>query len=180
MWRTQRTAAFPPDAAVGAPPPPAPTEGEEPLHHCPRCGSGSITGGSDGSITCGFCEFVFKVFAQPVHPSMPQTVNGQPYDIPGSARISDDPVPAAGAPAPIGGSPLPDTGATGGTGLEQFRVDGGGVAAPPSGGGLERFRTARFITHAGVAIPFDSFVAHLAIRHADDPPSVIEQVRASR
>ena len=175
-----RFAVFPAGQDAGdAPPPPAPSGGgEEPLHHCPRCGSGSLTGGSDGSVTCGFCEFVFKVFAQPTHPSMPQTVNGQPYEVPGSARLSDDPVPAAGAPAPMNGDPMPAEGG-GGSGLEQFRVDGAPQASAP-GGGLEQYRTARFVTQAGVAIPLDSFVAHLAIRHADDPSSVIEDVRASR
>ena len=153
---------------------------EQTLHHCPYCGSGNVTGRSDGTVECGFCQSIFKVFAQPSHPFMPQTVNGAPFEVPGSPRRTDDPVPTAGGPVPTpGAGPLPDAPGAGG-GLERFRVD-----APPAGGaptaGLEQFRAGRrFITAKGVALPTESYLAHLAIEHADDRAAVIEQVREGR
>lgn len=53
------------------------------VNHCPFCGSGAVVGGSDGSVECGFCHTVFSVQVQPNNPSMPQTVNGQPFVPPG-------------------------------------------------------------------------------------------------
>lgn len=53
------------------------------LNHCPFCGSGAITGGSDGSVECDYCHTVFTVQVQPKHPNMPQTIDGQPMPPPG-------------------------------------------------------------------------------------------------
>lgn len=174
-------------AELGAPDPSqgADTAKDMTMYHCPRCGSGGVVGGSDGSISCSFCQFVFKVYAQPTHPSMPQTVNGQPYQPPGEAPISTDPLQAAPGAQPVV-SPIPNAvtppstpqpGGAGG-GLERFRVDGAPAPAPevvpPA------LNAVSMVTFAGVALPFDAYVAHLAIRHADDHSGVIEQVRASR
>ena len=153
---------------------------EQTLHHCPYCGSGNVTGRSDGTVECGFCQSIFKVFAQPTHPYMPQTINGQPFEVPGSPRRSDDPVPTAGGPVPEpGAGPLPeDPAATGG--LERFRVDAAPAGGAPTAG-LERFRAGlRYVTAKGVALPADSYLAHLAIEHADDREAVIAQVREGR
>ena len=186
----QRTAAeFGAPPALGEQPqefgqqPPMPTQdppsqGDDmTMHHCPRCGSGGITGGSDGSITCSFCQLVFKVYAQPTHPFMPQTINGQPYQSPGQQPLSTDPLPASDGAIvePPVSNPTAGPGAAApGGGLERFRVDGGAPGVEPE------LQAAAMVTHMGVALPFDSFIAHLAIRHADDPAGVIEQVRASR
>lgn len=51
--------------------------------NCPFCGGGNVTGRSDGTIECGFCETHFTVQVQPAFAGMPQTVNGVPYDMPG-------------------------------------------------------------------------------------------------
>ena len=53
------------------------------VYHCPFCGGGNVTGRSDGTIECGFCETHFTVQVQPAFAGMPQTLNGQPYDMPG-------------------------------------------------------------------------------------------------
>lgn len=81
------------------------------VYHCPFCASGSVTGGSDGSIECGFCQRVFKVYVQPKHLGAPSTVDGQPYE--GGERDE--------TPAPTGESPD----APAGTGIEQFRTASG-------------------------------------------------------
>jgi len=151
---------------------------EQTLHHCPYCGSGNVTGRSDGTVECGFCQSIFKVFAQPSHPFMPQTVNGQPFEVPGSPRRSDDPVQTAGGPAPDpGAGPLP--GDPAGGGLEQFRVDAAPAGGAPTAG-LEQFRAGLYVTAKGVALPAESYLAHLAIEHAEDREAVIAQVRESR
>lgn len=55
----------------------------ETLYHCPFCGGGNIIGRADGTVWCEFCQRAFTVQVQPEHSSMPQTVNGQPYEMPG-------------------------------------------------------------------------------------------------
>jgi hypothetical protein len=50
--------------------------------HCPFCGSGQITGRSDGGIDCSFCGMNFIVRVQPAFPGMPQAPGmGAPTDI---------------------------------------------------------------------------------------------------
>ena len=53
------------------------------IYHCPFCGSGAVTGGADGTVECDYCKSFFTVQVQPEFKSMPQTVNGQPFNIPG-------------------------------------------------------------------------------------------------
>ena len=53
------------------------------INHCPFCGSGAVIGGSDGTVTCDFCHSPFTVQVQPAHPFMPQTIDGQPAQVPG-------------------------------------------------------------------------------------------------
>lgn len=162
--------------------PAAPTE--EAVHHCPFCGSKNVTGGSDGTVECGFCSKVVKVYIEPTHPSMPLTVDGQPYQAPGTSEVTGEPVPAANGPAvdpalatPPGAAPA----APGG--IERFRADAGApMAGAPAaaGGGIERYRTAIFRTATGAQLPLDDFLSHLAIEHADDRQAVLMQVQASR
>jgi hypothetical protein len=73
--------------------------------HCPFCGSGQITGRSDGGIDCAFCGQSFIVRVQPAFPGMPQA-------------------PGMGAPTDVG----PDMGAMPPPGMEE-----GGL--PPGAGG---------------------------------------------
>lgn len=81
------------------------------VYHCPFCGGGNVTGRSDGTIECGFCETHFTVQVQPSFAGMPQTINGSPYDMPGMPGGVD---PLTGQPAPQGvedESALPPEGA---------------------------------------------------------------------
>jgi len=157
----------------------APPPDEDALNFCPRCGSGNITGGSDGSITCGFCEFVFKVFMQPTHPFTPQMVNGQPYVSEDGSTRSDTPTPAAGGVvdpmAPGAASPVPGGPPGIPSGIEKFRVDQP-VSTPP----IAPEAALGYRTASGKVLPEDSYIAHLAIAHAEDRDAVIDEVRASR
>ena len=69
------------------------------LHHCPFCGSGAVTGGSDGSVECDYCHTVFTVQVQPAHPNMPQTIDGQPMPPPGMPAGQDTEMSAPVDPA---------------------------------------------------------------------------------
>lgn len=66
------------------------------VHNCPFCGSGGVTGGSDGSIMCGFCDHTFKVFVQPKFLGAPSNIGGQPVeqgqrpDQPASLEVGED------------------------------------------------------------------------------------------
>lgn len=160
-----------PDGVAPAEAPAAPTESV--VHHCPFCGSRGLTGGSDGSVQCGFCSKVFKVSLQPTHPSMPQTVDGQPYDAPGNGG-PEDTVPVDGPVAPTPLTPeAPASGAGGG--IEKFRVDAPAPAAGASSSRVEQFRTAN-----GTPLGREDYIRHLAIVHADDREEVLMQVRSSR
>lgn len=44
--------------------------------HCPFCGSGQVTGRSDGTIDCAFCGMNYIVRVQPAFPGMPQQPMG--------------------------------------------------------------------------------------------------------
>src|ERR1043165_7189683 len=53
------------------------------IYHCPSCGSGQVIARSDGTVECGFCKMCFTVQVQPRYPAFPQTINGQPIQVPG-------------------------------------------------------------------------------------------------
>lgn len=61
------------------------------IHHCPFCGSGAVMARSDGTTTCDFCHSAFTVQAQPAHPFMPQTIDGQDSVPPGMPGATPDP-----------------------------------------------------------------------------------------
>lgn len=69
------------------------------VYHCPFCGGGNVIGRSDGTIECGFCNTHFTVQVQPEFAGMPQTIDGQPYDVPGMPGGVD---PMTGQPPDMG------------------------------------------------------------------------------
>lgn len=96
------------------------------INHCPFCGSGAVVGRSDGSAQCGFCHTTFTVQVQPQYPNAPQTIDGNPNQIPGMpgeqptemSRPTDPAVPPdkpqettlpAGTPAPNDANATPDS-----------------------------------------------------------------------
>jgi hypothetical protein len=91
----------------------------ETIFHCPFCGSGQVIARSDGTVECEFDGTAFTVQVQPQMPAFPQTVNGQPVDVPGMPNGGQDanvpPGAAGGAGAPLGpdGAPVDDPAAGG-------------------------------------------------------------------
>lgn len=160
----------------------------ETIYHCPFCGSGDVVGGSDGTCSCGFCKKAFTVQVQPRFKNMPQTVNGEPYNIPGMpgggpdagmADIGMDPPPDA-LPMEEGGLPGADTGAP-----DPSRAPGGapdglpGSAPEKKPPWMRQNQAALLLTDQGVALPTASALRRLALRHADDKGAVLEDVRRS-
>lgn len=70
------------------------------IAHCFSCGGGQIVGRSDGTAECEFCGIAFTVQVQPMFSGFPQTVDGQPFPIPGMPGQIGGPPAAPGAMDP--------------------------------------------------------------------------------
>lgn len=143
----------------------------ETIFHCPFCGSGNVSGRSDGTVECAYCHSTFTVQVQPSNPNMPQTVNGEPYDIPGMPGQIDKPQPGDGsAPSPDappagdteGDNPGPEIGEDAGENpfAKDTDEDTDEDKNPFAKG------SARYITAEGIALPEDEYVRYLATKHA--------------
>lgn len=163
--------------------------------HCPFCGSGQITGRSDGGIDCAFCGMSFLVRVQPAFPGMPQAPGmGAPTD------IGPDMPPELPGMGPAGELPpgaedegLPP-GADDGEGAPPFGDDGGDEEdeeAPEDGGEDEdgeddddaspfaKKKGSRrlYRTLAGDQLSEQQYVRHLAVLHSGASPAVLAQLR---
>ena len=149
------------------------------LSHCPFCGSGSIIGGHDGTVSCEFCGKNFTVQVQPEFKGMPQTVNGQPYNIPGMPGGGPD----AGAAGEVEsdaaeqsqqGAPVSED-----DGHPHFDSEGLPKDPQPEDKKPNPFAaTSMLVTDDGTALPTRSYLQHLALAHAEDRNAVLAQVRA--
>lgn len=157
------------------------------INHCPFCGSGALTARSDGAAECDFCHSTFTVQVQPQYPNAPQTVDGTPTPVPGlpgdeptemSAPV-DPAVPADDKPAETHINPEVPVGA------DQAKTD-----APPGKDDAKpkknlppwlkgKQSSVMLVTAQGIALDEESYVKHLAIRHADDPAETLAAVRAA-
>jgi len=152
------------------------------IYHCPFCGGGEVVGRSDGTAMCDFCSTAFTVQVQPEKPAMPQTnpLTGEPLDVPGMPGdpSAPDATPPGGqegdqgtAPPGAGPPPGPSPG-------EQAGIPATPPPGPPPG--PAPVTAARYyLTDRGLPLDEESFIKHLAIKHADDKDGVIEDVRQS-
>ena len=127
------------------------------VYHCYSCGSGAVTAGSDGSVSCGYCQAVFSVKVHPQHPNMPQTVNGQPIDIPG---VSPEEGTGQGPDVPQDEALADPTG--------QDPTDAPQDAGGPSGG-FSDADLEEFMTSTGQRLDRKHYVQHLALTEASLP-----------
>lgn len=132
----------------------------ETIYHCPMCGSGNVVGRSDGTVECAYCNSVFTVQVQPSNPNMPQTVDGQPYDIPGMPGQIDKPQPGDPSDPSPAGPPAGDLPPFGSEDEEASPEDDVEDGENPFAKG-----SARFITTDGIALPEREYIAHLARKH---------------
>lgn len=165
-----------------------------------NCGSGQVVGQSDGTIECVFCKTCFTVQVQPEQMGMPQTVDGNGYDIPGMPNGQDPngddlQVGPNGNPEPIDPSADNTTSDLSGNSDSGFPPDGSDDGSPQdeedqgkngsdvpweheSSLNLSN-ATMYYLTHEA-ALNEDEYLRYLAIRYADNKPEVLRQVKASR
>jgi uncharacterized Zn finger protein (UPF0148 family) len=159
----------------------------ETIFHCPFCGSGQVIARADGTVECEFCSTAFTVQVQPQMPAFPQTIDGQPVQVPG--------MPAGGqnANVPPGAAPGADPGLDGPPGAEDgddggspFGDDSGGGDAPEdddsddsdSGGEPPWAKKSLLLrTSAGHALTPDQYMRHLALTHASNRDKVLARIR---
>lgn len=149
------------------------------LSHCPFCGSGGIIGGHDGTVECQFCQRFFTVQVQPEFKSMPQTVNGQPYNVPGMPGGGPDAGDTQGERADQIGDAQTDAPAEKKDSAPPFGGDGGGDKPKPPADAKPKnpFAAALLVTSDGTALPYDSYLQRLALEHAEDRERVLAQVK---
>lgn len=149
--------------------------------NCPFCGSGQVVGRSDGTVECNFCKTCFTVQVQPEQMGMPQTVNGQPYQMPGMP-YGQDPNEAAGLVAPADPNMPPDgppqdpgeqdpDGSDLGSPQDEEDQDSSKDSAP-----WMRESKKYYLVDGGV-LNTDDYARHLAIKYAEDPAEMIRQIR---
>src|SRR6266568_378123 len=174
--------------------------------HCPFCGSGQITGRSDGGIDCAFCGQSFIVRVQPAFPGMPQAPGmGAPTDIgpdmmggmpmdpgmedgemppgmeepPGAEDEGDESAPPFGD----GGGGEDEGGPPSGGGGDEDASDSGPPPPPSKGKGKgdkkkpKKESSRRYRTVAGDELTEDQYVRHLAVLFSGGHPRVLATLR---
>lgn len=155
----------------------------ETIYHCPFCGSGQVIARSDRTIECQFCHTCFTVQVQPQFPAFPQTINGQPVQVPGmpgQIGAGADPMdPMGGGMPPVDPSQVDEEGEV--PPGEEDPAEGDeegdeeGDDAPPWAKQSSLLRTPE-----GHLITADDFRRRLAIRHASDSARMAKVVKETR
>jgi ribosomal protein L37AE/L43A len=125
------------------------------VSHCPFCGSGAITGGSDGTVDCSLCARSFIVMEQPLYSNMPSAEQGASVSaLPSDPLKQEDPFEPGAEAIP------PEDPASG----DPAATD---TAVPPAGGEApEAKKPPMFATRSGALVGTDDFVTHHAVRLA--------------
>jgi hypothetical protein len=150
------------------------------IYHCPFCGSGQVLARSDRTIECEFCHTAFTVQVQPEFSAFPQTVNGQPMEVPGMPGQVD----------PMGGAPV-DPNAIGedGSMMDQgdpMAADSEAVDGDEEGEAEQDeepdnpFVSSLHRTASGAWLDENEYVNYLAIKHSPDPKATAAAVKAAR
>lgn len=150
------------------------------IYHCPFCGSGQVIARSDGTVECEFCQAAFTVQVQPEFSAFPQTIDGQPVDLPGMGGTSDNPdvAPdeddgqAAAAPTDIPGgneTQPPEEG-----------EDDDSEDEPVDSGGNPLFNKKSFRTRSGAAVDRDTYIRHLALGVTDNRDGLLARMRGEK
>ncbi len=154
------------------------------INHCPFCGSGAVTGGSDGTVDCGYCHTFFTVQVQPSHPNMPQTINGSPQPPPGMPAGNpmemstpvDPAVDEDGSGNPTDGFGNAESDMDEQMGTEDPLEDQ--QPEKPKGPVPPQFKKgSKFFTEDGEVLSFDKYAARLALDYADDRMRVLAEIR---
>jgi hypothetical protein len=157
--------------------------------HCPFCGSGQVTGRSDGNIECSFCGMTYLVRIQPMFTGMPGNPSpgfggetSMAPDLMDPAMVGPDGMPVGdeagmegedpGAP-PFGGEEAgegpPDDEAPDDAAGPPPAADDDSGPPPPKGSDTkkkDKKKAARgYRTIAGDVLPEGAYIRHLAVLH---------------
>lgn len=139
--------------------------------HCCFCGSGAITGRSDGGVECSLCNRVFIVMEQPLYSGMPSADQGASVSaLPSDPLQQSDPFepgaeaqpPAPADPAaadPAAAQPAPAVPPAAAPAAPQAPM----APAPVQ---LVDPRQPVYASRTGVPLAEDDFIMHHAIRAA--------------
>lgn len=144
-----------------------------------NCGSGQVLARFDGTVQCEFCSTSFTVQVQPEMPAFPQTIDGQPIQVPGMpgpdgqnadipARQGGDPDADGPAGSQFGDSETP--------GAEQGDPDDE-ADGPTDEQGSSLFTRKSYRSTAGVALGERDMMRHLALRFTTDRAGVLAHIR---
>jgi hypothetical protein len=140
------------------------------VYHCPFCGGGNVIGRSDGTIECGFCNTHFTVQVQPEFAGMPQTIDGQPYDIPGMPGGVD---PNTGMPPQMDDQETGDEAGADGFPPGDEDEEGAEMGSPEdeeaqgkNGTSVPWEHQSRLYRTAAGTLTEDQYMAHLALIHS--------------
>jgi hypothetical protein len=148
------------------------------VFHCPFCGSGQVLARSDRTIECEFCHTAFTVQVQPEFAAFPQTVDGQPMDVPGMPGQIDGSGAAAGPPV--------DPGAVNDDGSlnpgDPMAADADATDEDDEGEQDEGnpFTSSLHKTASGAWLNEEEYINYVAIRTSPDPKATAAAVKASR
>lgn len=124
------------------------------VNHCPFCGSGALTGRSDGAIDCGVCNETFRVSREPLYSNEPS-----PEDGAGIETTENDPLSAEDPFEAPAGTEDP-TSSSGEEAPDPAAEDGG---AEDEESTLPDFMS-RLRNKDGIPLGVDDFLLHHAIR----------------
>lgn len=173
------------------------------IAHCPFCGSGQVIARSDAQIHCDFCNQNFTVQVQPDYSAFPQTVDGNPVQVPG--------VPGSGQQDPMADPMGVDPAATGASdgappfGDDEADGDGSDSDNPfasdddsteeetpddDSGEGSDDSDSddskppfppkKTYRTATGVELEVDEYLRHLALKHTEDREGTLAVITTER
>lgn len=157
---------------------------QEIIYHCPFCGSGQVIARSDGTIECEFCQACFTVQVQPEFSAFPQTIDGQPVDVPGMGSDMNPSAPPQDGTMPPGqedpnadpnGAPVPPGGTE-----EQPPEEGDDDDdddEPVDSGGNPLFNKKSFRTAQGAVLDRDHYIQHLALSVTSHRDTVLAAIR---
>lgn len=158
---------------------------EDNIHtgQCPFCGSGQVIATSDGGVSCEFCKASFSVQIQPQYPAFPQTIDGQPVNVPdmgpdftpygGTPPGEEAPMPMDGDEEdPNGGDPM------GANADETEPPEEDDDESGDEGGGGNPFAKKSFVTTTGAVLSRDAYLRHLALACSPDRDVTLARLRA--
>lgn len=158
------------------------------IYHCPFCGSGQVLARSDRTIECQYCSQCFTVQVQPQFPAFPQTINGQPVQVPGMPGEIGEGMPPGGDPnAPVDPSQMSDDGSVPPGADGQQPPPGGDDSGDDSGDDDDSddappwvSKQSVYVTHEGKALDPVNYAFYLAIRNAPDRRAMAGVVKEAR